>query len=225
MPRATPAPAATATGAAPISAAATDLLVSDLQEMVGNWGDSGAARAALAADGDQKGLAMMLTGLGSLSYGELAGERIKLGLMLHDPEEEHDCFSDNTHNSHFYDVVGMRAVYLGRYEGVDGKVTSGPSLSDLVRAADPAVDDEMRASLDKTLAAFTAIKQSADSGQMAYDQMLAEGNEAGNAMIQAGVDALVAQTRSIERVVAALGVGQLAFEGSDSLDNPEAVFQ
>ncbi len=159
--------------------AATDLLVSDLQEMVGNWGDSGAARAALAADGDQKGLAMMLTGLGSLSYGELAGERIKLGLMLHDPEEEHDCFSDNTHNSHFYDVVGMRAVYLGRYDGVDGKVTSGPSLSDLVRAADPAVDDEMRASLDKTLAAFTAIKQSADSGQMAYDQMLAEGNEAG----------------------------------------------
>ena len=168
---------------------------------------------------------MMLTGLGSLSYGELAGERIKLGLMLHDPEEEHDCFSDNTHNSHFYDVVGMRAVYLGRYEGVDGKVTSGPSLSDLVRAADPAVDDEMRASLDKTLAAFTAIKQSADSGQMAYDQMLAEGNEAGNAMIQAGVDALVAQTRSIERVVVALGVGQLAFEGSASLDNPEAVFQ
>ena len=205
--------------------AATDLLVSDLQEMVGNWGDSGPARVALAADGEQKGLATILTGLGSLSYGELAGERIKLGLMLHDPEEEHDCFSDNTHNSHFYDVVGMRAVYLGRYEGVDGKVTSGPSLSDLVRAADPAVDDEMRAALDRTLAAFTAIKQSADSGQMAYDQMLAEGNEAGNAMIQAGVDALVAQTRSIERVVAALGVAQLAFEGSDSLDNPEAVFQ
>ncbi len=60
---------------------------------------------------------------------------------------------------------------------------------------------------------------------MAYDQMLAEGNAAGNAMIQTGVDALVAQTRAIEQAVAALGVGQLAFEGSDSLDNPEAVFQ
>ena len=206
-------------------AAATDLLVSDLQEMVGNWQVSGPARTALVADVDHKGLTMMLTGLGSLSYGELAGERIKLGLMLHDPEEEHDCFSDNTHNSHYYDVAGMRAVYVGRYEGVDGKVVEGPSLSDLVRQRDPAVDDEMRAALDKSLAAFAKIKGTVDSGQMAYDQMLVEGNEIGNAMIQAGVDALVAQTRAIERTVAALGLAQVAFEGSDSLDNPEAVFQ
>ena len=206
-------------------AAATDLLVADLREMVANWEAAGAARAALTAEGEQKGLAMILTGLGSLSYGELAGERIKLGLMLHDPEEEHDCFSDNTHNSHYYNVVGMLAVYLGRYQGVGGSATSGPSLSDLVRAADPAVDDAMRAALDRSLAAFTAIKESADAGKMAYDQMLGEGNAAGNAMIQAAVDALVAQTRVIEQAVAALGLGQLAFEGSDSLDNPEAVFQ
>ena len=206
-------------------AAATDLLVSDLKEMLANWQDGGPARAALTADGEKKGLAAMLPGLGSLSYGELAGERMKLGLMLHDPEEEHDCFSDNTHNSHYYDVVGMRAVYLGRYEGSDGKVTEGASLSDLVRAADPAADDAMRAALDKSLAAFAAIKESADSGTMAYDQMLAEGNEPGNAMLQAAIDALVAQTRTIEQAVAALGLDQLAFEGSDSLDNPEAVFQ
>ncbi len=206
-------------------AAATDLLVSDLREMTANWQADGPARAALTADGEKAGLAAMLTGLGSLSYGELAGERIKLGLMLHDPEEEHDCFSDNTHNSHYYDVVGMRSVYLGRYEGSAGRVTEGPSLSDLVRAADPKADETMRAALDRTLAAFGAIKQSADSGAMAYDQMLGEGNEAGNAMIQAGVDALVAQTRAIEGAVAALGLDQLAFEGSDSLDNPEAVFQ
>ena len=49
------------------------------------------------------GIAAILTGMGSLSYGEQAGERMRLGLMLNDPEEEHDCFSDNTHNSHFYD--------------------------------------------------------------------------------------------------------------------------
>jgi putative iron-regulated protein len=62
----------------------------------------------------------MLTGMGSLSYGELAGERMKLGLMLNDPEEEHDCFSDNTHNSHYYDGLGIRNVYLGRYTRPDG---------------------------------------------------------------------------------------------------------
>ena len=33
-------------------------------------------------------IAVMLNGMGSLSYGELAGERMQLGLMLHDPEKE-----------------------------------------------------------------------------------------------------------------------------------------
>jgi putative iron-regulated protein len=62
----------------------------------------------------------MLTGMGSLSYGEQAGERMKLGLMLNDPEEEHDCFSDNTQNSHYYDGLGIRNVYLGSYTRPDG---------------------------------------------------------------------------------------------------------
>jgi putative iron-regulated protein len=39
------------------------------------------------------------------------------------------------------------------------------------------------------------------------------------------VDALVAQTREIERAVSALGLSKIAFERSDSLDNPDAVFQ
>jgi putative iron-regulated protein len=110
--------------------AATDLLVSDLEEMVGNWTADGAARKGVMADAPRHGLTSIMLGLGSLSYGELAGERTKLGLMLHDPEEEHDCFSDNTHNSHFYDAKGIRNVYLGHYVRVDGSVVEGPSLSD-----------------------------------------------------------------------------------------------
>jgi putative iron-regulated protein len=39
-----------------------------------------------------------------------------------------------------------------------------------------------------------------------------------------GVNGLIDQTRSIERVVAALGAS-IEVEGSDSLDNPDAVFQ
>jgi putative iron-regulated protein len=67
--------------------AATDLLVSDLEEMVGNWGPDGEGRTTLVDGPPQGGLANIVVGLGSLSYGELAGERMKLGLMLHDPEE------------------------------------------------------------------------------------------------------------------------------------------
>ena len=69
---------------------------------------------------------------------------MRLGLMLHDPEEEHDCFSDNTHNSHYYDGLGIRNVYLGRYVRIDGSVVEGPSVSELVAAADPAVDADLR---------------------------------------------------------------------------------
>jgi putative iron-regulated protein len=46
----------------------------------------------------------MLFGMGSLSLGELAGERMKVSLEANSPEDEQDCFSDNTHNSHFYDA-------------------------------------------------------------------------------------------------------------------------
>ncbi|GAB4519655.1 MAG: imelysin family protein [Roseibium sp.] len=204
--------------------AATELLVSDLEEMAAAWTPGGAAREDLAAKGDAGGLATILTGMGSLSYGELAGERMKLGLMLHDPEEEHDCFSDNTHMSHYNDVVGIRNVYFGAYESPLGNDVSGPSLADLVAEKDPALAEEMKAKLDATLAAFEAMKARAEGGE-AYDQMLGEGNDEGNAVVQAAVDALVDQTASIERVVKALELDEVAFEGSDSLDNPGAVFE
>jgi putative iron-regulated protein len=57
--------------------AATDLLVADLEEMVGNWAPDGAARATLLDGSPQAGLTSMVVGLGSLSYGELAGERMR----------------------------------------------------------------------------------------------------------------------------------------------------
>lgn len=203
--------------------AATELLVSDLAWMADQWKEGGAARAAVMENEDA-GISAMLTGMGSLSYGEQAGERMRLGVMLNDPEEEHDCFSDNTHNSHFYDALGIRNVYLGSYTSIDGTIVNGASLSSLVADADSGVDTELRAKLNNTMLEMSEMKTAAEAG-FAYDSMLERGNEAGEALIMGAVDALVDQTRSIERAVAALGVEQIAFEGSDSLDDPEAVFK
>ena len=204
--------------------AAADLLVSDLEEMVAAWGPIGTARNALFEVSSDAGLLAMLTGMGSLSYGELAGERMKLGLMLHDPEEEHDCFSDNTHNSHYYDALGIANVYLGHYKRVDGSTLTGPSLSDLVAAHAPQLDEEMQADLKATLAAAEAMVERAETVE-AYDQMIGPGNEEGNATVQAMIDGLIKQTRTIERIVVALDLGAITIEGSDSLDNPQAVFE
>ena len=203
---------------------ASDLLVTDLEEMVGNWKAEGAARTALSENGEAGALRTILTGMGSLSYGELAGERMKLGLLLHDPEEEHDCFSDNTFNSHYYDALGIRNVYEGRYKRVDGSVVEGPSIAELVKQEDPAVAEELAAKLDATHAAFTELKKRGETVE-AYDQMIGEGNDEGNTVVQTAIDALIDQTKSIERAVAALDLEALEVEGSDSLDNPNAVFQ
>jgi putative iron-regulated protein len=205
-------------------AAASDLLVDDLAWMAAQWTEGGAAREALADAGSDGAIAIMLTGMGSLSYGELAGERMQLGLLLHDPEEEHDCFSDNTHMSHYYDIAGMVAIYQGAYRRIDGSVVEGPSLHQLVSAVDAEAGAQLEAELAATLAAATILVERARTIE-AYDQMLAADNDEGNATVQAVIDALTAQTRSIERAVTVLEIEPIAFEGSDSLDNPEAVFQ
>ncbi|NSX55973.1 imelysin family protein [Parasulfitobacter algicola] len=203
--------------------AATNLLVSDLEWMMAQWADDGAARAEVMSNADA-GLAAMLTGMGSLSYGETAGERMRLGVMLNDPEEEHSCFADNTHNDHYYNGIGIQNVYLGEYIRVDGSLVKGPSLSDLVTETDATLDAEMQGKLSDAVMALGRIKTTAEAG-FAYDQMLERGNDAGEALIMGGVNGLIDQTRSIERVIAALGVDGVGIEGSDSLDDPDAVFQ
>ena len=200
---------------------ATDMLIEDLAWIAAQWGPEGEARAALMAN-ETAGLAAILTGLGSLSYGELAGERMKLGLMIHDPEEEHDCFSDNTHASHYGNALGIRNVYLGRYMRTDGSVVTGPSISDLVRAKSAETDKRVRETLDQTMDHMTGLVTRAKTVE-AYDQMIGLENPEGNAIVQGAIDALIDQTKELERAIAVLELKGIKFEGSDSLDDPGKV--
>ena len=202
--------------------AASQLLIEDLQYIHSVWSPQGKARQDLLND-QKNGLKRILIGMGSLSYGELAGERMKLGLMLHDPEEEHDCFSDNTHNSHYYNVVGINNVFLGKYKSIDGKVVTGPSISSLLSEVDYGLNKKTKKSIKNTLKSMKKIVKSANKG-VTYDMLIAEGNEKGNKLIQNAVDSLIKQSKNIELAAAALNINDLQIEGSDSLDNPDAVF-
>ncbi|WP_339530787.1 imelysin family protein [Pseudomonas mucidolens] len=190
--------------------AVTQLLVSDLEEMVGNWKPDVADnyRATLEAEPATDGLRKMLFGMGSLSLGELAGERMKVSLEANSPEDEHDCFSDNTHNSQFYDAKGIRNVYLGEYTRVDGTKMTGASLSSLVAKADPAADAALKADLAATEAKIQVMVDHADKGEH-YDQLIAAGNEAGNQIVRDAIASLVKQTGAIEQVAGKLGIGDL----------------
>ncbi len=200
----------------------TDLLVEDLQWMVEQWAPKGDATKHITGLPAPDALVAIFSGLASLSYGELAGERTKLALLLHDPEEEHDCFSDNTHNSHFYDALGIENVYLGRYKRSNGTTISGASVSDLVKAKAPAVDEDVRKALANTVARMQAIVDQANMGKP-FDMLIAEGNAAGNALVQAGIDGLLAQTAAFRRAVVALDLKGLKVQDSESLKDPGGI--
>src|SRR5476651_1422124 len=196
--------------------AVTQLLVSDLEEMVGNWKPNVADnyRSTLEAEPAETGLRKMLFGMGSLSLGELAGERMKVSLEANSPEDEQDCFSDNTHNSHFYDAKGIRNVYLGEYTRVDGTKLTGPSLSSLVAKADPATDEALKNDLQATEAKIQIMVDHANKGEH-YDQLIAAGNEPGNKIVRDAISALVKQTGSIEQAAAKLGISDLNPDNAD----------
>nr|WP_298138935.1 imelysin family protein [uncultured Pseudomonas sp.] len=196
--------------------AATDLLVQDLDEMVGQWQPNVADnyRASLEADSAENGLRKMLFGMGSLSLGELAGERMKVALEANSTEDEQDCFSDNTHNSHFYDGKGIRNVYLGEYKKVDGTMLTGPSLSGLVAQADAQVDSALQEDLKATEAKLQALVDSANNGQH-FDQLIAADNTAGQQIVRDAIAALVKQTGAIEQAAGKLGISDLNPETAD----------
>ncbi|MBJ7537591.1 imelysin family protein [Marinomonas transparens] len=204
--------------------AATDLLISDLEEMANNWKANGAARTALFDKSTDAGLSTILTGMGSLAYGELAGERTQLGLMLHDPEEEHDCFSDNTHWSHYYDAKGIQNVYLGEYQRIDGSMMKGASLSSLLIQQGSDLDKKMKAKLQNTEMAAQAMVDAAEQGQT-FDVLIAMHNTSGNELVQNFVNALIDGTQTTEEIIQYLDLQNIELAGSDSLDNPSAVFE
>jgi putative iron-regulated protein len=137
----------------------------------------------------------MLRGIGALSAGELAGERMAVAYETRDQEDEHSCFSDNTNADVLGNAQGVRMVYLAEMEGVDG-----PSLSDLVAEGDPELDTTLRQQLDNSVSL-------AEGFPTTFDQMIQapDGDPARAALLEA-IESLEAQGESIARAAQVLGV-------------------
>ncbi len=198
--------------------AVTTLLVTDLKYMQGQWAtEADNYRAELESQKPQLGLTKALFGMGSLALGELAGERMKVALEANSTEDEHDCFSDNTHFSHFYDAKGIENVYYGTYKRVDGSTIKGASIAQLVAAKDPKLAAAIDQQFKLSMSAMQALVDSAEanSGGMKFDQMIAEGNAKGATLIQDAIGGLVALTRKIESAAMALGVENLSPDNAD----------
>ena len=178
-------------------AAASDLLLVHLQELVDEWdgsGDGNFRQGFVALDSDQA-LRDVLTGIGTLSKSELAVERIFVAVNNQDQEDEHSCFSDNTHRDTATNAQGIANVWRGAYTRTDGSTVEGTSLSELVRAEDEALADRIDANVEEALAAVAAIP-------VPFDQAII--NEQQTAL--AAVDALQTLGDSFVEGAAALGI-------------------
>jgi len=182
----------------------TELLIDDLTYLVQAWDPKGKDNyRASFIKGGQESVRKILVGLGSLSRGELAGERLEVPLASQDQEDEHSCFSDNTHRDTVVNALGIQNVWLGRYKKLDGKVLQGPSLRDLVAAKDAALAEKTSKQIAQSLAATEAI-------QAPFDQEILGDNDApGRKRIQKAIDSLTQQSKDLVQAATAIGITKL----------------
>jgi putative iron-regulated protein len=183
--------------------AASELLVDDLRFLVRAWAPGAANyRRRFEAEG-LEALRKMVVGIGSLSRGELAGERLEVAMNTQDQEDEHSCFSDNTHRDVVQNALGIENVWLGRYPRRDGSVLQGASLQALVASRNAAVAEQTTRDIAASVAAAKAI-------QPPFDREIIGGKDAaGRQRVQALIDALILQSKDLPRAAAAVGVTQL----------------
>src|SRR5256885_2355128 len=140
---------------------------------------------------------------GSLSRGELAGERLEVALASRDQEDEHSCFSDNTHRDAVTNAQGILNVWQGSYKRLDGSELQGPGIKDWVASKDSAL-------ADRTTRQITQSVQAAQAIPAPFDQAIQGARDsASRAKIQATIDSLVQQSKDLVEAANAVGITQL----------------
>ncbi len=178
----------------------TELLVADLESLADAWA-RGAKNYRAHFVADPASLTKVISALGILSRAELAGERIEVALDSQSQEDEHSCFSDNTHRDIVANALGIRNVWRGEFVRSDGSRLVGPSLHALLANKDKTLADRVDADMSASLKAAEAIPAP-------FDQSILVGNP-GRARIEATVARLKSQTETLVQAAQVLGIKRL----------------
>jgi putative iron-regulated protein len=183
---------------------ATELLTDDLGYLVNAWAPNTRNYRERFERGDLESLRKIIVGLGSLSRGELAGERMEVALNTQDQEDEHSCFSDNTHRDVVNNALGIENVWLGRLVRTNGTTLQGPSLRELVASRDAAL-------AVRTTQHIAASVEAARAIQAPFDREIIGGNNTpGHQRVVATINHLVQQSKDLVEAASALGITRLA---------------
>ena len=170
-------------------AVASDLLLEHLESLVDAWApDAENYRAEFVALEADAALELIITGMGELTLGELAGERMTVAYEARSQEDEHSCFSDNTIADYVANIEGIEAVATGDYGSV-----SGTGILDVIAAEDQEAADALEQAIEASKAAAAAIPAP-------LDQWLRPGvsdSEPGRVAMLTTIEALEAQSEAI----------------------------
>ena len=177
----------------------SDLLVENLESLVAAWdpNESGNYRESFLAEPPATSLGKIMSGMIILSGFETGGERVQAALDSHDQEDEHSCFSDNTHRDMVQDVQGIQNVWLGSYGSI-----SGVGIRDVIAAGSADVAGRITSRVDTSLDLANAI-------QPPFDREIADGNTAGQARVQALADSLFDQREVLEEAFELYGLTRI----------------
>ena len=178
-----------------------NLLVDHLELMVDEWAPNNSSnyRATFLALENDKALGYMLTAIGTLSKSELAGERMFTALSNQDQEDEHSCFSDNTHRDIILNAQGIKNVYTGSYTKSDGVIISGVSIKDLIEKVNATIANELTTLSNSTITNTHAIT-------VPFDYALTQEVVGGNGPIMTAIYSLQNQGDKISEMATAFGL-------------------
>lgn len=181
----------------------TQMLVNDLASVEKEWQAGQRNYRAQFEQGGQDSIKKIFTSLGTLSRGELAGERIEVALDTQNQEDEHSCFSDNTHRDIVVNAKGIQNVWEGRFVRRNGEVLEGASLKALVAQKNASVADAVSANMLSTVQAAEAIEAPFDR------EIVGKKDAAGRKRVQAVVESLKNQTKELVNAAKELGIKRL----------------
>ena len=183
--------------------AVTELLIDDLRYLVKAWAPDARNYRASFERGGIESVRKMIVGMGSLSRGELAGQRMETAMNTQDQEDEHSCFSDNTHRDIVNNALGVENVWFDRFKRRDGSELKGASLNDFIAATDAAVAERTGKQISASVAAARDIRAP-------FDQEILGGKDApGRQRVQKTIDSLVQQSKDLVDAASVLGIKRL----------------
>jgi putative iron-regulated protein len=140
-----------------------DLLTDNLEYIVNQWKVGGTYRATFLALPDDVAVKNIYKGITTLVSAELPVERMEVAVGNASQEDEHSCFSDNTHRDIALNLQGVINIYKGKYGTIDGA-----SLEDLVQQANmdaySATDLSITAAQSKVSAILTPFDLAISGG-------------------------------------------------------------